>query len=133
MSESLVSRRRFLGAAVLVPFSGLLPRRTDVLILPVHAWRALASAVLTARRVMIHQDVSAGSSAIMDSLILDCPDDLAYYRDMYFGIHEATPEMVVGRSWFSDPRRLNSLCTFLRRGGCAVEESDGWTTLIGRK
>ena len=128
----MIDRRHFLVAIVALPFSGLLHRRTDVFILPVHAWRALASAVLTARRVMIHQDVSAGSAGVMASLVSDCPGDLAYYRDLYFGMFEPTPALDTGRSWFSDPRRLERLCVFLRRGGCAVEQSDGWTVLSRR-
>jgi len=133
MNESILSRRRFLAAAVVLPFPGLLHRRTDMFVLPVPAWRALASATLTARRVLIHQDVSAGSAGSMASLISDYPSDLAYYRDLYFGIHEPTPEMVVGRLWFSDPRRLKRLCAFLRRGGCVVEQGDDWTVLTRRK
>ena len=129
----MIDRRQFLVAIVALPFSGLLHRRTDVFILPVHAWRALASAVLTARRVMIHQDISTGSAAVMASLIFDCPEDVLFYVNLYFGIHGATPEMEAGRLWFSEPRRRNSLCAFLRRGGCAVEERDGWTTLTRRK
>ena len=132
MSESVVSRRRFLAAAVVLPFPGLLHRRTDIFVLPVPAWRALASATLTARRVLIHQDVSAGSSAVMAHFIGECPDDVSYYRDLYFGIHEATPEMEAGRLWFADVRRLESLCVFLRRGGCVVEESGEWAVLTRR-
>lgn len=134
MSESVVSRRRFLGAAVIVPFSGLLHHQagSEIFTLPTPAWRALASATVTARRVIIHQDISAGSAAVMARFIGDCPEDVSFYVNLYFGIHEPTPEMEVGRLWFSDPRRLEEMCAFLRWGGCVVEEDDGWTVLTRR-
>jgi hypothetical protein len=37
-----------------------------------------------------------------------------------------------GRLWFGDPRRLERLCAFLRRGGCVVEQCDEWTVLSRR-
>jgi len=134
MNESIMNRRQFVATAVIVPFPGLLHRQagSEVVTLPVHAWRALASATLTARRVMIHQNISAGSAAAMAYFIGDCPEDVSFYVNLYFGIHEPTPEMDAGRLWFGDPRRLEELCAFLRRGGCVVEEADGWTVLSRR-
>jgi hypothetical protein len=120
---------------VVIPFPGLLHRQAekDVFTLPSHAWHALASAALTARRVYVTgQDVSAASASVMASLISNCPGDLAYYRDLYFGIHEPTPEMEAGRLWFDDVRRLERLCVFLRRGAFSIEEDDGWTILCRR-
>jgi len=135
MNEAIVTRRQFLAAAMAVPLPGLLHRGAgcEVFTLPFHTWRALASAILTDRHVVIAQDVSSASAAVMASLISDHPSDLAYYRDLYFGIHEPTPEMMVGRLWLSDPRRLERLCVFLRRGGCVVEQGDEWTVLSRSK
>jgi hypothetical protein len=82
---------------------------------------------------VIGQDVSAELAAVMVSLISDCPGDFAYYRDPYFGIHEPTPALDEGRLWFDDPKRLEELCAFLRRGGCVVEQGDDWTVLSRRK
>jgi hypothetical protein len=135
MSEAIVNRRQLLATAVVIPFPGLLHRQagSEVVTLPVHAWRALASATSTTRRVVIGQDISAAAAVVMAHFIGDCPGELAYYRDLYFGIHEATPEMDAGRLWFDDAKRLERLCVFLRRGGCVVEEDDGWTVLTRRK
>ena len=128
----MIDRRHFLVAAVVLPLPGLLPRRTDVFALPTPAWRALASAVLTARHVVIEQDISARSAAVIAHFIGDCPDDASFYSTLYFGIHEATPEMEAGRLWIADVRRLERLCTFLRRGGCVIEES-GERTVLSRR
>jgi hypothetical protein len=135
MNESIITRRQFVATAMVIPLPGLLHRQagSDVFTIPSHAWHALASATLTARRVLIHQDISAGSAAVMAHFIGDCPGDVAYYRDLYFGIHEPTPEMEAGRLWFDDPRRLERLCVFLRRGAFSIEEDDGWTILCRRK
>ncbi len=128
----MIDRRHFLVAAVVLPLPGLLRRRTNVFALPTPAWRALASATLTARRVVIAQDVSARSAVVMAHVITDCPDDLAFYVNLYFGIHEPTPGMEAGRLWIADVRRLEELCAFLRRGGCVVEQDDEWTVLTRR-
>jgi hypothetical protein len=134
MNESIITRRQLLATAVVIPLPGLLHRQAgkDVFTIPSHAWHALASAALTTRRVVIGQDISAGSAGIIASLISDCPGELSYYRDLYFGIHEAMPEIDAGRLWFDDVRRLKRLCVFLGRGGCVVEQDDEWTVLTRR-
>ena len=136
MTNGIIDRRQLLATAVVIPLPGLLHRQAgkDVFTMPSHAWHALASAALTARRVsMIGQDVSGEAGAVMASLISDCPGEVSYYRDLYFGIHEPTPEMDAGRLWFDDPKRLQNICAFLRRGGFTVEDADGWTVLCRRK
>ncbi len=101
--------------------------------MPTPAWRALASAVLTTRRVPVIDQISARSATVMAHFIEHCPDGVSFYVDLYFGIHEATPEMVAGRLWISNPKRLEDLCVFLRRGGFTVVDAGEWTVLTRRK
>lgn len=127
----MLNRRRFLAAAAVLPFPGL--RRATAqhgtFIMPHHAWHALASAAVTMYRLpWDNQSVSADSATVM-AHVMESPEQWVYYRDLYFGIHERTPEMDAGRLWLTDEHRLQDLRAFLQRGDCAIEDAGNRVTL----
>lgn len=131
----MIDRRQFLAAAVVVPMPGLrfVQAERDTFVIPHHAWRALASAAIVTRRFfVIEEKVSADSAAVMAHVISDCPEDLSFYSNLYYGCFEPTPARDAGHKWLTDERseqRLQRLCAFLRRGGFGVEKHDGWMVL----
>ncbi len=132
----MIDRRQFLVASlpVVVPFPGLqhVQAERGTFVIPHHAWQAvLAAAIVTRRFFVIDGKASAHSAAVVADVI-QCPEHLSYYKDLYYGCFEPSPERDAGHKWLSDERseqRLQRLVAFLRRGQFTFEETDDWAVL----